>query len=83
MVVYLPSDDVPPRVAFGVGRKVGGAVVRNKVRRRLRAIMTDLARDPSTLPGGTYLLVVRPGVVNVPYVQLAQDVAGACQEAAR
>ena len=27
----------PPRVAYAVGRGVGGAVVRNRVRRRLRA----------------------------------------------
>ena len=34
--VVGPGSD-PPRVAYAVGRGVGGAVVRNRVRRRLRA----------------------------------------------
>jgi ribonuclease P protein component len=42
---------MPPRVAFAVGRRVGGAVDRNRVRRRLRAI----ARDTG-LPAGTWLV---------------------------
>ena len=35
-VVAQRSDSLPTRVAFIVSRKVGKAVVRNKVRRRLR-----------------------------------------------
>ncbi len=47
--------DEPARVGFVVSRAVGGAVVRNKVRRRLR----HLARGYlDSLPGGS-LLVVR------------------------
>jgi ribonuclease P protein component len=47
--------DEPARVGFAVNRKVGGAVVRNKVRRRLR----HLARGYlGSLPEGS-LLVVR------------------------
>lgn len=53
-LTYLPGvHETPPRVAYAVGRKVGGAVVRNRVRRRLRA---SVARHRSALlPGGTYL----------------------------
>src|SRR5579862_935798 len=32
-----PTD--PPRVAFAIGRKVGGAVERNRLRRRLRVVV--------------------------------------------
>jgi hypothetical protein len=37
-VSYLPGSDEasPPRVAFAIGKRVGGAVVRNRVRRRLQ-----------------------------------------------
>src|SRR5579862_1355733 len=55
-VAWLADGDGPPRVAFAVGRKVGGAVVRNRVRRRLRA----LART-SALPAGAWLVGVGPG----------------------
>ncbi len=45
----------PPRVGFVVGRGVGAAVVRNRVKRRLRSLVRGYL--PS-LPGGS-LLVVR------------------------
>ena len=43
----------PPRVAYSVGRRVGGAVVRNRVRRRLRAatrVHADAARPRPRVP---------------------------------
>ncbi|PZG41756.1 ribonuclease P protein component [Spongiactinospora gelatinilytica] len=52
----VKSDgDSPPLVGFVVSRAVGGAVVRNKVKRRLRHLMRDRLHR---LPQGS-LLVVR------------------------
>jgi ribonuclease P protein component len=48
----------PPRVAYAVGRSVGGAVVRNRVRRQLRHAIVDEAR--CGLPAGWYLLGATP-----------------------
>jgi len=45
-----------PQVAYAVSRKVGNAVRRNLVRRRMRAIVSERALD---LPAGAY--VVRSG----------------------
>jgi ribonuclease P protein component len=54
------DQDDPPRVGIAVPRKVGGAVVRNKVKRRLReAWRSQLDRIPS---GRDYVLVARPGL---------------------
>lgn len=58
LVVHLRTrDDVdePPRIGFTVGRPVGDAVVRNKVRRRLRHLVRERIHR---LPQGS-LLVVR------------------------
>jgi ribonuclease P protein component len=55
LLVCGGDEDQPPRVGFVVSRAVGKAVVRNKVRRRLRSIVRGYL--PS-LPGGS-LLVVR------------------------
>jgi ribonuclease P protein component len=49
----------PPRVAYAVGRSVGGAVVRNRVRRQLRHAIVDEARGDG-LPAGWYLLGAVP-----------------------
>ena len=44
----------PPRVAYAVGRGVGGAVVRNRVRRRLRAATREHGGE--LVPGRAYLV---------------------------
>jgi len=55
LLIPAGEEDRPPRVGFVVSRAVGIAVVRNRVRRRLRAAVREYL---SSLPGGS-LLVVR------------------------
>jgi len=55
-----PDELDEPRLGLAVSRKVGGAVARNRVKRRLRAAFDELKE---TLPGGRdYVLIVRPGL---------------------
>ena len=54
-LLVRPGSQEPARAGFVVSRAVGGAVVRNKVRRRLRALMSG---HMESLPQGS-LLVVR------------------------
>jgi ribonuclease P protein component len=60
-----------------VSKAVGGAVVRNKVKRRLRHLMRDRL---SALPPGS-LVVVRalPGAGDAEHAQLARDLDAALQ----
>jgi ribonuclease P protein component len=63
--------ELPPRVGFVVSKSVGGAVVRNRVKRRLRALMAArLVRVPQG-----YDVVVRanPAAANVSYAELGAD----------
>jgi ribonuclease P protein component len=59
VVVRLDSDRSACALGFSVSRSVGGAVVRNRLRRQIREIMRefDLERP---LPGGDYLVIVTP-----------------------
>jgi len=59
--VAAPGGEVPARpcVAFSIGRKVGPAVVRNRLRRRLRDELAGLARD-GRLACGAYLVGLGP-----------------------
>ena len=78
-VTWLPGDsDEPPRVAYAVGRRVGGAVVRNRLRRRLRAVVSEL--EPQ-LKGGAYLVGAAPAATELTYGDLRRTVAEAVQQA--
>lgn len=79
LVIHLQPRAVPGsmpvRAGFVVPRAVGGAVVRNQVRRRLR----HLVRDRLTrLPEGAVLVVrALPAAGGASYAQLARDLDGA------
>jgi ribonuclease P protein component len=57
------------RVAYAVGRKVGNAVVRNRVRRRLREISRSLERE-GMMPSGDWLIIVAPGAPGRSFAEL-------------
>ncbi len=60
------------RFGFTVSKKIGGAVVRNRVRRRLRALIAAL--DPACVRQGCdYVLIARPGAVVRSYRDLKSD----------
>lgn len=70
-------DGPGPRVAYAIPRTVGPAVVRNRIRRRLRAIVADLDRRPQGVPIGDYLVRVSPGAADLSYDELHQHLMGA------
>ena len=57
----------PPRVAYALGRKVGNAVERNRIRRQLRTIVHELA---SQLRPGMYLIGVAPPSTDLHFGEL-------------
>ncbi|GAA3373275.1 ribonuclease P protein component [Streptomyces sannanensis] len=87
LVVHLRSgttdphalgESVPPtRAGFVVSKAVGGSVVRNAVKRRLRHLVRDRL---SQLPPGS-LVVVRalPGAGDAEQAQLARDLDAALE----
>ena len=64
--VAAPGGEVPARpcVAFAIGRKVGPAVVRNRLRRRLRDELAGLARN-DRLACGAYLVALAPAAAEL------------------
>ena len=79
-----PADEGGhPRVAYGVGRKVGPAVVRNRVRRRLRSAAREIDRSGDGLAPGAYLVTVRPDAARLDYAELRRQLASALAEASR
>jgi ribonuclease P protein component len=63
----------PARVAYGVGRALGGAVARNRARRRLRAAVA--ANEARLLPGAAYLISAGPEALTMPFDTLVDTLA--------
>ena len=64
------------RVGFTATRKVGGAVVRNRAKRRLREVARHLLPLHGR-PGVDYVLVARGGTPDRPWDRLVDDVKSA------
>jgi ribonuclease P protein component len=66
-LIFLPSKEL--KFAFVVSKKVGNAVLRNKIKRRLRAISRDL-----NLKNGIFLFLTRPSIKEISFHTLKSDI---------
>ncbi|GAA4519979.1 ribonuclease P protein component [Brachybacterium paraconglomeratum] len=80
-LALLTQGDEAPRVGFVVSKKVGNAVVRNRVTRRLREIVRP---HFATLPAGSAIVLrTLPGIENQEFTSLKDDVDSALAAAER
>ena len=70
------GDQEPPRVGYTVSKKVGNAVERNRVRRRLREVVR-LAGADQMHTGRDYVLVGRRAALDLAFDRLIDDMSGA------
>ena len=66
------DDDNLVRVGFTVTRKIGNAVVRNRMKRRFRALVRDTFPDHA-IPGADHVLIGRSGGIERDYASLAAE----------
>jgi len=69
-------DQGPARFGFTVSKKVGSAVERNRVRRRLREIVRRSTAN-RLRAGHDYVLIGRRAALSLPFGKLMQDFEGA------
>ena len=72
MRVHASSSARGPRVAYAVSRRVGGAVERNRVRRRLRAAVR--AHADALDPRASYLFGAGREAMTMPFDALRRRV---------
>src|SRR5688500_12673326 len=76
------DGDPTKRVGFTVTKKIGGAVVRNRMKRRLRALARELL-PTSGIPGADHVLIGRAGGIERDFALLRAELAGALERLRR
>ena len=83
LLVRDRQDGTPDiRLGITVTKKIGGAVVRNRMKRRFRALARELL-PTSGIPGADHILIGRSGGVERPYDQLSQELGKALKKLQR
>ncbi len=84
VLLVRPRDDGDDslRVGFTVTKKIGGAVVRNRMKRRLRALARELL-PAGGIPGADHVLIGRDGGIERDFALLRQELAKALEKARR
>ncbi len=75
ITALVEPDAAAARVAYAISKQTGSAVARNRVRRRLRAIVRTLELRP-----GAYLVRVAPAAAEMPYRELEHHLTAATAE---
>ena len=75
------DDDPTMRVGFTVTRKVGNAVVRNRMKRRFRALARETLPDHG-IAGADHVLIGREGGIERDYASLLVDLRRALKKVA-
>ncbi|WP_051128848.1 MULTISPECIES: ribonuclease P protein component [Edaphosphingomonas] len=64
------------RVGYTVTKKIGGAVIRNRMKRRFRALAAELLPSEG-VPGADHVLIGRAGGIERPFADLRRELAKA------
>ena len=60
-------------ISFVAKKKIGNAVKRNKIKRRLRNIMNDLAKKISIKLNYSYLVIAKPTMLNSKFIDIKES----------
>ena len=82
--VLLVNPNPLDQVRFGitVTKKIGNAVVRNRMKRRFRALLRELLPEQG-LPAHDHVLIGRDGGVEREFAKLREELAAALNRAAQ
>ena len=67
------------RVGFTVTKKIGGAVVRNRMKRRFRALVREVVAARGQ-PGADHVMIGRAGGIERDYAALADELKRALKK---
>jgi len=81
-VLLVRDGDPVPRLGITVTKKIGNAVVRNRMKRRLRALAREVL-DERAVAGADHILIGRNGGIDRDYALLGTELAKAIGKLSR
>ena len=84
VLLVRPRGDEDPAIGMGftVTKKIGGAVIRNRIKRRFRALARDVLPEAG-VAGADHILIGRSAALTRDYAQLADDLRKALRKTAK
>ncbi len=70
-IIYLPTKYRPNRYGFVVTNKIGKAVKRNLIKRRLRSIVEEMLSSINS--SNNYIVVAKEGICDLSYLELKKE----------
>ncbi len=74
------THDMPLQIGLTITKKIGNAVMRNRVRRRFRHLTRAILPTLPALQGWTVILLARPDALTRDYVDLGRDLRWALRK---
>ncbi len=71
-IYYKENDVLFPRFGIAVGTKIGNAVIRNKLKRQIRMILTNNKKIFSN--NQDYIIIVKKACLNASYKEVENEV---------
>ena len=84
VLLVRDRDDGDPAMRFGitVTKKIGGAVIRNRMKRRFRELARALLPE-SGIAGADHVLIGRPGANDIEFAELGEQLDSALKRAVK
>ena len=71
---YKPVNKNNLLISFVMKKKIGNAVKRNKIKRRLRNIVNDAVKKISIKFNYSYLVIAKPTMLNINYTNIKETI---------
>ena len=80
LIQAYQSEEKLIRVGYTVSKQNGNAIIRNKIKRRLKSIISSLIRNKKDFfkVGCNYVFIGKPNIVEATFEELKEDVILGC-----